>query len=65
MSNFDSIDFFTDQLAQANRGDSITLNQAELALLAQGGSIVLTFFPNPGTGSGGVGDIKYKSATLT
>ena len=59
------VDFFTDQLAQANRGDSITINQAELALLAQGGSIVLTFFPNPGTGNGGVGDIKYKSATLT
>jgi hypothetical protein len=59
------VDFFTDQLAQANRGDSITINQAELTILAQGGSIVLTLFPNPGTGNGGVGDIKYKSATLT
>jgi hypothetical protein len=59
-------DFFTDQLAQGDRGDSIPINQAELAILAAGGKIVLTLFPNPGaTGFAGVGDIKYKSATLT
>jgi len=59
-------DFFTDQLAQAARGDSIPINQAELAILAAGGKIVLTLFPNPGAaGFAGVGDIKYKSATLT
>ena len=59
-------DFFSDQLAQAARGDSIPINQAELALLASGGRIVLTLFPNPGAmGFAGVGDIKYKSATLT
>ncbi|HYS20637.1 MAG TPA: PEP-CTERM sorting domain-containing protein, partial [Gemmatimonadales bacterium] len=59
-------DFFTDQLAQAARGDSIPINQAELAILAAGGKIVLSLFPNPGAaGFAGVGDIKYKSATLT
>jgi hypothetical protein len=59
-------DFFTDQLVHAARGDSIPINQAELALLAAGGKIVLSLFPNPGaTGFAGVGDIKYKSAILT
>lgn len=59
-------DFFTDALALAARGDSIPINQAELALLAAGGKIVLSLFPNPGAaGFAGVGDIKYKSATLT
>lgn len=59
-------DFFTDQLAQAARGDSIPINQAELALLAAGGKITLSLFPNPGaSGFAGVGDIKYKSAILT
>jgi len=58
-------DFFTDQLAQGARGDSIPINQAELAILAAGGRIVLSLFPNPGaTGFAGVGDIKYKSAIL-
>jgi hypothetical protein len=58
-------DFFTNQLSPATRDHSITINQAELALLAAGGTITLKLFPNPGaTGFAGVGDIKYQSAVL-
>ena len=59
-------DFTTAMLPLDQRGDSITITQADLAKLIVNGNITIFLFPDPGQqGTSGVADVKYLSAELT